>query len=83
MEAAIQALNRVNLKSEEYIYILIYRKLVAPVHLQANLREIILSVGGLREPKAQVARAAHTLSVCKRRLAHKLLSLQQSTLHHN
>jgi hypothetical protein len=39
-----------------------------------------LSVDDLQEPKAQVARAAHTLSVCKRHLAHKLLSLQQSIL---
>jgi hypothetical protein len=34
-----------------------------------------LSVDGLQEPKAQVARAAHTLSVCKRHLAHELLPL--------
>jgi hypothetical protein len=35
-----------------------------------------MSVDDLQEPKAQVARAAHTLSVCKRHLTHKLLSLQ-------
>jgi hypothetical protein len=34
-----------------------------------------VSVDGLQEPKAQVARAAHTLSVCKRHLAHELLPL--------
>jgi hypothetical protein len=34
-----------------------------------------LSVDGLQEPKAQVAGAAHTLSVCKRHLAHELLPL--------
>jgi hypothetical protein len=33
---------------------------------------VTLSVDGLQEPKAQVARAAHTLSVCKRHLAHEL-----------
>jgi hypothetical protein len=34
-----------------------------------------VSVDGLQEPKAQVAGAAHTLSVCKRHLAHELLPL--------
>jgi hypothetical protein len=34
-----------------------------------------VSVDGLQEPKAQVVRAAHTLSVCKRHLAHELLPL--------
>jgi hypothetical protein len=34
-----------------------------------------VSVGDLQEPKAQVAGAAHTLSVCKRHLAHELLPL--------
>jgi hypothetical protein len=43
----------------------------------------VVSVDDLQEPKAQVARAAHTLSVCKRHLAHKLLSLRHSTLHHH
>jgi hypothetical protein len=43
----------------------------------------LVSVDDLQEPKAQVAGAAHTLSVCKRHLAHKLLPLQQSTLHHH
>jgi hypothetical protein len=43
----------------------------------------LVSVDGLQEPKAQVAGAAHTLSVCKRHLAHKLLPLQHSTLHHH
>jgi NAD(P)-dependent dehydrogenase (short-subunit alcohol dehydrogenase family) len=45
--------------------------------------ELKVSVDDLQELKAQVAGAAHTLSVCKRHLAHKLLSLQQSTLHHH
>jgi hypothetical protein len=34
---------------------------------------MLVSVDGLQEPKAQVAGAAHTLSVCKRHLAHELL----------
>jgi hypothetical protein len=43
-----------------------------------------LSVDGLQEPKAQAAGAAHTLSVCKRHLAHELLPLLHSILqHHN
>jgi hypothetical protein len=42
-----------------------------------------MSVDGLQEPKAQVAGAVHTLSVCKRHLAHELLPLHLSTLHHN
>jgi hypothetical protein len=42
-----------------------------------------VSVDGLQKPKAQVARAAHTLSVCKRHLAHELLPLHHSTLHHH
>jgi hypothetical protein len=32
-----------------------------------------VSADGLQEPKAQLARAAHILSVCKQHLAHKLL----------
>jgi hypothetical protein len=36
----------------------------------------ILSVDDLQEPKAQVARAAHTLNVCKRHLAQEFLSLR-------
>jgi hypothetical protein len=47
------------------------------------LASLLLSVDGLQEPKAQVARAAHTLSVCKRHLTHELLPLLLSTLHHH
>jgi hypothetical protein len=42
-----------------------------------------MSVDGLQKPKAQVARAAHTLNVCKRHLAHELLPHLLSTLYHH
>jgi hypothetical protein len=48
-----------------------------------SFRYWLVSVDGLQEPKAQVARAVHTLSVCKRHLAHELLPLLISTLHHH
>jgi hypothetical protein len=51
--------------------------------LSRRLLTQLLSVDGLQEPKAQVVRAAHTLSVFKRHLAHELLPLQLSTLHHH
>jgi NAD(P)-dependent dehydrogenase (short-subunit alcohol dehydrogenase family) len=44
---------------------------------------LVVSVDDLQRPKAQVARAAHTLSVSKRHLAHELLPLLHSILHHH
>jgi hypothetical protein len=42
-----------------------------------------VSVDDSQEPKAQVARAVHTLNVCKRHLAHEFLLFEIHTLHHH
>jgi hypothetical protein len=47
-----------------------------PQNTPLVLQESLLSVDDLQEPKEQVARAAHTLNVCKRHLAHEFPSLQ-------